>query len=282
MQLDWEKFTLQLGQTWHPLAVLQCYADTISFNNGVPIDIYSRSPLIKATYHGTNFDFIACLSTQLDFNSDGPNGFSTEYMRNAIVPNLHAQLQGLFGKHVAGIGVDYKRLRPRIETFTGFKTSESLSSVAAIAYLSLNFPSVVFRTKVIFGQNAHDYGMISGYAVHTIDPITDERTYANLQAVSYWIDVAVVKSKKIEPGIFIGYVKNIGATKTILPNVVDTTGTVTEKRIFGFGTDADHVFRVSPRCRWRINKLTLAGEIEYTRAAFGTINNKGKGITFLT
>ncbi len=276
MQLDWEKLTLQLGQTWHPLAVLQCYADTISFSNGNPIEIYSRSPLIKTIYHGHNFDFIASASTQLDFTSDGPEGFSTKYIRDAIIPSLHAQIQGRFGAHVAGSGIDYKRLRPRIVTNDDFKTSESINSIAAIWYLALNFPSVVFRTKVSFGQNAHDYGMIGGYAVHTIDSTTDERTYTNIRAISAWIDLAVVKNKKIEPGLFIGYVKNLGASKPITLDLVDNNKNVLERRIFGFGNDTDYVFRISPRIRWRIHNLTVAGELEFTRAAFGIIDNNGK------
>lgn len=278
VQLDWEKLTLHLGHTWHPIAVLECYADTISFNNGIPIEIYSRGPVAKAIYRcSPHFKLIGAVATQLEFNSDGPDGFSAKYMRNAIIPNLHAQIQGKFGEHVFGTGIDYKRLRPRLKTNTGFKADESISSVAAIWYLALNFPSVVFRTKINFGQDAHDYGMISGYAVHTIDPVTDERTYTNLRAVSAWIDFAIVKSKKIEPGLFIGFAKNIGATKNIILNKVDPNNSDNnEKRIFGFATDVDHVFRISPRFRWRINKLTLAGEIEYTRAAFGTINTKGK------
>ncbi len=276
VQLDWKKLTLQFGQTWHPIAVLECYADTISFNNGAPIEIYSRAPLVKAIYRCSHIKLIGAAATQLEFISDGPDGFSAKYMRNAIIPNLHAQIQGKFGEHVAGTGIDYKRLRPRIVTNKGFKTDESISSIAAIWYLALNFPSVVFRTKIMFGQDAHDYGMISGYAVHTMDPVTDKRTYTNLCAVSAWIDLAIVKSKKIEPGLFVGYAKNIGASKNIILDKVDNDNKVTEKRIFGFATDVDHVFRISPRCRWRINKLTLAGEIEYTRAAFGTINTKGK------
>ena len=77
-------------------------------------------------------------------------------------------------------------------------------------------------------------------------------------------------------GVFFGFIKNLGARTTIFPNVTDADGTVTEERVFGFGTRISHMVRIQPRVSWRIREYEFAGELEYTRAAFGTLNECGK------
>ena len=120
--------------------------------------------------------------------------------------------------------------------------------------------------------------MIGGYAVSSIDQDCDQQTYTSLNVIAAWNDTQITKSKSIMPGWFIGFVKSLGARDTVLPNVVDAEGTVTERRIFGIGTDIDYVFRFSPRLEWKVSNFLLGVELEYTRAAFGTIDNTGNVI----
>jgi len=277
-QLDWEKYTLIVGQAWHPMYIPTCFPETISFNTGDPMEPFSRNPQFRFTYHNKRINIIAAALSQIRFFNDGPDGFSSKYIRNAVVPNLHGQIQIKIGNHLIGTGLDYKRLVPRIETNKGFKVRESINSIAAIWYACLDWPSFYFRTKITFAENSTNFAMLGGYAVHTIDSVTDERTYTNLRTFAIWLDTAVRKIKKIEPGIFIGFTKNLGASKTIEPNITDDTDNVTEKRVFGIGTDVGSVFRISPRLRWYIKKITAAAELEYTRTTYGTLNNKGKVI----
>ena len=276
IQLDWENVSLQLGQTWHPLSTFRkCNPITVSFNRGVPFNLRTFNPLIQATYHTEHFAIIGAATSQVSAISDGPDGPSSTYIRNALIPNLHVQIHGLFGDHVTGVGVDYKRLRPRIVTNNDFKTSESINSIVAIGFLSLNFPTFFIHTKISYAQNAREYTSFGGYAVHSINPVTDERTYTNISIATIWSEFVYRKHKKIEPAIFIGFLKNLGAGKTIIPNLVDNNNII-ERRIFGRGLDIDYLFRISPRCKWYINNFMIAAELEYTRAAFGTIDNKGK------
>ena len=44
--------------------------------------------------------------------------------------------------------------------------------------------------KVIYAQNAADHIMIGGYAVRTIDPVTDARTYSPTASINGWIDMS--------------------------------------------------------------------------------------------
>lgn len=272
--LDWQNISLLAGQYWHPLFVPECYPDTISFNSGIPIEQLAREPQIRFTPKVGRANLILAAISQLNFENDGPQGLNSKYARDAVIPNLHAQLQIPINSHVVGIGIDYKRLVPRLVTDKNYKVTESINSTSALAYIGLNWPTVTFNTKVVYAQNLTNADSISGYAVTCINPTTDERQYTNLQSVSFWIDTAY--KKKVEPGLFAGYVKNIGAQKTIIQSIVNDQGE-TVSLIYAAGQeDVDYVLRISPRIRWFLKPVVFAAELEYTRASFGTVTNSGK------
>lgn len=273
---DWDTVSLLGGQAYHPFYVLQCYPGTINFNGGVPIEILSRNPQIRVTYSPTeNIQLIGTALSQLDFTSDGPQGFTPIYMANAVMPMLDAQIKGFIGDHVVGAGVDYMRIVPRLETNTGLKTTESLGSIRAMAFTAFNWEKFQFRLKGYYAQNATDFDGFGGYAVSTIDSFNDQRTYTNLNCAAAWFDCDLTRHKTFKPGLFFGFVKNLGANETVIPNLLNEDGTIKEKRIFGQGTNVRTVIRISPRFRWKIKNFELGAEIEYTRAAYGTINECG-------
>lgn len=275
MQLDWEKYSFIAGQTWHPVIVPFCWVETISFNGGIPFEPFSRSPQVRFTYQNERIRIIAAALSQVRFFNDGPEGFTAKYLRNAVVPNLHGQLQIKMGEHRLIASLDYKRLVPRIVTNKGFKVRESINSVLAFLLACLEWQDFYFRTKLTFAENGTNFGMFSGYAVHTIDPITDKRTYTNIREITFWIDTAI-KIKNLEPGLFIGASKNLGSSKSIKLNVTDNAGMILERRVFGIGPDINTAFRIAPRLRWYVKKIVPAAELEYTRASYGTLTTKGK------
>ncbi len=279
MMLTWEKVQMLMGQAYHPLYVIGVDPRTISFNTGIPLDTFSRNPQFRIAYKPEkHFELTFCGSAELDFPTDGPIGKSTTYLRDSVTPMLDFRLDTYWGEHRAGLGIDYKRIRPRLKTDTGLKTNETLNSAIAIAYTKLKWDSFNTRFKFIFYQNATDQNMIGGYAVKTVDPDSDKREYANLNGIAFWNDTDITYSKSIIPGWFIGIAKNLGARTTILQNVIDTGGNITDRRIYGDGTDLNYLFRVAPRILWKINNFTFAAEVEYTRAAYGTINCDGEVI----
>ena len=278
-KLQWETVSIIAGQWYHPFYTYNgsIYPRTISFNTGIPIDTFSRNPQFRVTWSPSKaIDVIGCISREVDFPSEGPIGASTTYMRNAVIPMTDFQMAFHFNDHHLGFDVEYKRIVPRLVTDTGLKAHESLSSGGMIAYAAFNWDTLSLWSKLAFIQNATDQNMIGGYGVHCLDVMDDRREYANLNTIAWWLDGNYTKSDSVIPGWFIGVVKNLGAGKIILPNVVDSEGVVTEKRIFGSGTDIDTVFRFSPRIQWRIQNFNFCAEVEYTRAAYGTINDTGK------
>lgn len=281
VQIDKDPITLIFGQNWNGVFILDCYPHTVSFNYGSPFELYSRAAQVYVEYHLTpdiSIITTACEEVQLQFISDGPQGLSSTYMHNAVVPNLHIQLRGYHNESMFGAAFDYKRLVPRLETNTGYKAYESINSVAAFAYGKAVVDPLTLRAKIIFVQNGTDYLSLGGYAVHSIEPVTDRRTYANLQAVTGWLDLDFNYHNWLKPGLFIGYGKNLGATDSIIPAITDAQGNVIEDLVYGIGTNTSTNWRVSPRVRWEINNLTFAWEVEYSHADYGTLNSHGVAV----
>lgn len=278
-KLDWKNFSFLFGHTWHPVVYME--PPTINYNGPSPFDYYARAPQFSCTYHTSkNCDLIATVISETDYTSDGPYGFITEYMRWAKIPNLHLQSRWFLNDHLTGIGIDYKRIAPRIVSNTGFKVHERLSSFAIIWYLRLKWSSFEMNAKINGGQNTTEYGSIGGYAVvrDSTNPITNERKYTNTNNVSLWLDFAIIKNKKIQPGIFIGFAQNLGSHKEIEFDTVDKNGKVIEQKVFGFVPRVNNVFRITPRITSVIYNVTFAGEVEYTSAAYGTLTRYAKAI----
>ncbi len=276
IELTWDKASLIAGQTWHPLYVPGVDPRTISFNTGSPIEVFARSPQIRLTYTpNVNLSLLFAASSELESLTDGPIGFSSSYLRNAVIPRLDFRLDTYLSEHRIGADIDFKRIQPRLKTDTGLKTREKLSSVIATIYGSFQWDSMNTRTKFIFYQNATDMTMLGGYAVDSVNPTPDDQTYRNLNGISFWNDTEITKSKTVIPGWFIGFAKNLGARGPICQNVVDADGKVTDKRIFGIGTDLNYLFRFSPRVLWKVKNFALGIELEYTRAGYGTIDCNG-------
>jgi len=279
---DWGDKLLLFGQYWAPMFIPICAPDTISFDAGIPFDPYKRTPQLRFAKIFDPFEITFCASSEVNFVNDGPIGGSSTYLRNAVVPNMNVRLTATLGKtkdHYLGVDLDYRRIVPRLVTAQCLKTHESLNSFRFEAFASLNWPAFSIRSKVGFEQNATDYDSISGYAVHSINPVTDERTYTNFNAATTWVDF-IKYYKTFEPGLFIGYIKSLGTNNSIIPCVKynDTCGQeVCEKLIYSYGReDLDYVFRVTPRVRFYWKPVVLGAELEYTRAGWGTVNTRGK------
>lgn len=272
LTLDWKRASLLLGHTWHPVVFLE--SKTINYNGSTPFDFYARCPQLAFTYHTSkNVDLIAVAASQVDYDNDGPYGYDSDYIRWALVPNLHLQCKWFLKNHTMSFGFDYRRLTPRLKSDTDFKVNEHINSIAAIWYLGLKWPSIEVNTKVNWGQNVNNYNGIGGFAVRegSADPITDHREYTNISAIGAWMDIEIVKNKKIKPAIFIAYTQNLGSSQPIDFDIVDNNNVLIERRIYGFVPDVHNVIRISSRLTSDINNMTFAGEVEYTRAAYGTI-----------
>ncbi|MBN8707356.1 MAG: hypothetical protein J0L62_15905 [Bacteroidetes bacterium] len=269
VKLDWPNSSLLVGQTWHPMFIAEMFPGVVSFNTGAPFQPFSRNPQIRFSYSVNNIKAIVAAVSQRDFTSNGPDGFSSTYLRNSVIPNLHLQVQYSADGNLIGAGLDYKKLTPRLATSKTasspkFVTDQSVAGFAGIGYVKLQLDPVVIKTEVVIGSNLSDHLMLGGYAVQSVNDSTSAETYTPIQVFSVWGELST--GTTFETGIFAGYTKNLGAEGNI------------NGSYYGRGTTISHVFRVSPRLVWNSGKTRIATELEYTQAGYGTTNNQRKGI----
>jgi hypothetical protein len=263
VKLDWENTSLLVGQTWHPLFIAEMFPGVVSFNTGVPFQPFSRNPQVKFTQSFDKLKFIITAASQRDFSSAGPDGFTSTYLRNSVIPNLHLQFQYSNEDLFAGAGIDYKNITPRLVTPRRIKTNETISSLAYTGFFKLNFNPVTFKLQGIYGGNLADQIMLGGYAVSSIDTISGSEQYTNINCLSVWGEISA--GKDIEYAVFAGFTKNLGSKDNIAGPY------------YGRGTNIENVFRISPRVQYNSGKIRLSTEIEYTSAGYGIPDNLNKG-----
>lgn len=270
LELESEHFDFLAGQTWHPMYLPVESPDTISFNTGTPINPYSRNPQFRILYHDDTWDILGAAMGFLNFRPDGPLGPQNIYFRDAMMPNLHLQARYKWdcATNFVGTGVDVMRICPRLVSNLNYKEVNPFTAFSAIVYSRLSYDEhIILYSKFAYAQNANMWYMIGGYAVHSVDPLTDIRTYTPLRTISFWSEL--IFEGTTEPALFIGFAKNLGAKKTIIQSIDG------ENTVYGLGTDIKTLFRASPRIRWYIESFVVGAEIEYTRAAYGFLNQFG-------
>ena len=266
VQLSWEHFMLMVGQYWHPLYVEEVRPKTIGLNLGAPFHPFARHTQIRFTYKTGEFYFIAIAASQRDYASSGPGGRSSVYLRNAVLPNLDLQIQWKPAKHVIGAGIDYKMIQPRLSVDFSpngeYKTTEKVKSWALTAFAKLDFPAILVKTQIVWGQNLTEFIMLGGYVEKDIDSISHKITYAPTSQISAWADLST-KGKIIKFGILAGYAANLGYEGPAMG------------KYYGLGQDIGYLYRVSPRIEWYSGRFMLAAEFEYTVAAYGDTDKNG-------
>jgi len=269
VNLDWKETSLMAGQYWHPMFVTDCFPGTVSFNTGAPFQPFTRNPQLRLTQNLAN-NFIAILAaySERDFQDYGPAGQSSVYLRNAIIPGFHLQLQYKSDNLLFGAGGDFKSLKPKLVTSKNVSTEEKVNSMAVEGYLKFILQSVTVKLEGVYGKNLANMFMIGGYAVNSIDTATGIEKYTPVNIFSVWGDIS--GGKTIELGIFGGFTKNLGADDNIINS--------NSSSFYSRGYNIEGLFRLSPRVVFNSGKARIAFELEYTSAAYGTPNalNKGK------
>lgn len=261
-KLRWEKSELLFGQFWHPMFVPEVIPNVISLNTGAPFQPFIRNPQISYTHYFGDFNLSFTLITQRDNASDGPAGASPQYIRNSLMPNAHLQLQHKTENHIWGLAADYKVLQPRLETPVRLKTNESIGSYAFMAYYKYKSEKFLWCAKTIYGQNLTEHLMMGGYAVRSYDELSSFETYTPTNHLNLWSFIGYGENVRL--GLFGGLLKNFGTTH-------ENTGIY-----YGRGHDIDYLYRLAPSVSFISNSVQISTELEYTAAAFGSPDDKGR------
>jgi hypothetical protein len=270
LKLEWPHSELMVGQFWHPMFVTESFPDVVSFNTGAPFQPFNRSPQIRFTRKLGAMSLVATALAQRDFLSNGPDGTTSAYLRNAALPELNLKLQ--YGSKndarktetVAGFGADVMKLSPRIVTAAGYETDESLTGLAAMAFFKQKRPKWTWKAEAVWGQNLHHLTMLGGYAVrNVVDEVRMDWAYTPIGTLSFWSEI-MTNGSPWQTGLFAGYSKNLGSPHEI-------TGAN-----YARGFNIDELYRLSPRLVYNVGKLRFAGEAELTAASYGTPDLFGK------
>ncbi|MFC2107581.1 hypothetical protein ACFLRY_04535 [Bacteroidota bacterium] len=272
VKLNWTKTELLVGQYWHAMFITKSFPGTVSFNTGVPFQPFSRNPQIRLTQKLGKFSVIATAMTEVDFMDNGPVGPNTRYIRNAGLPEFNLRFE-FFNKKTdkdceffAGIGGNFKMLRPQIASDSGYQTKQTVEGYAGQFYAKWKNPKLTVKVQAVYGQMFYSMTMLGGYAVEkVIDPVKGYVQYIPTNTMSFWGDIHT-NGKKWQVGVFGGYTKNMGADKNfIAPN-------------YSRGGNIAYVYRIAPRFIYNAGKFRIAPELDYTVAAYGTPDIADKGI----
>lgn len=263
VKFDWERTSLLVGQTWHPMFISEVFPGVVSFNTGAPFQPFSRNPQMRLSQTFDHIKMIITAASQRDFSSNGPDGFTSAYLRNSAIPNLNAQLQFSKENNLIGVGLDFKKITPRIVTTKNFITEKSISTFSFTGYFKLNADPFIIKSQAVYGPNLSDLMMIGGYAVRATNAADGQEEYTGIKVLSTWAEI--VYGKELEFGLFGGYSKNLGADENISGSY------------YGRATNIDNLLRISPRVQWNSGKSRISTELEYTSAAYGKNNNSNKG-----
>lgn len=296
IKLSWEHAEFLAGQYWHPMFVTSNFPGTVSFNTGTPFQPFSRNPQLRFTYKAGNINLIAAAMEQVDFKDGGPSGASTQYIRNAVMPELNLRLEYKTNKLLFGLGANYKTLQPRnliensdmlIEydgdeyTVAGssIKATDKVQGTSFFAYGNFTAKKFIAKLYAIQGQMLYGMTNLGGYAESnvvyeqfnydlgdgTLIPLQKivQIEYTPVKTNSYWADLVYKMSGDVSFGIFGGLSQNKGAIDEI-------TGAN-----YSRGTNIAYLYRISPRMIYNADKFRIAPEIEYTVAAYGNPDEMG-------
>jgi hypothetical protein len=259
-KMTWKHAEMLMGQYWHPLFTPEVSPGIASLNTGAPFQPFNRTPLVSVTGIFGKFRIFGAFITQRDNASDGPFGATSSYMRNAVVPNLHLQFQFKSSHHMAGIGGDYKLIKP-LQVINDAVAKGKLGSYSFLAYYKMNYGDLSIKIKGVYGQNLTEHLMLGGYAQLPFDSSGTDYHYTPTQHIFTWAQLSF--GKKYQGYLFGGYAKNLG---TIQENI---------GAYFARGKDLAWLYRVSPGFSCTFDKLQCNVEAEYTVAGYGTPAAKG-------
>ena len=267
VMLTWKKADLLIGQYWHPLYIENIGPKTIGLNLGAPFHPFARHNQVRLSYGNSVYRIIAVAASQRDYASDGPDGRSPKYLRDAKWPNLDLQCMFTPGNNIYGIGFDWKRIIPRLAFDFGaddvHALHDAVNSFAVTAFTKLEFPRLLLKSQAVWGQNLTEFIMLGGYVEKDIDSVAHSITYSPGSQISVWADLST-RGKVVKFGMLAAWARNLGYDGPAAGNY------------YGMGSDIAYLYRVSPRVEWYSGRMMLALELEYTAAAYGMPDMNGK------
>ena len=268
--LGFGKSTLLVGQTWHPFYG-EVAPEILNLNMGAPFQPFSRAPQVRYRYFNKGVQISASALWQSQYQSVGPKTNDSEdlstqksnvYLKNSCIPEVALNLDYKKSGVIAGIGVDMTSLVPRTKSeYEGnvYKVDERITSFSAEAHAKYSANNWLVAAKTVYGSNFTQASGVGGFGITGVDKVTGERKYTPIRVSSIWINVAY--GKKVRPGVFVGYLKNLGAND-IVDGVMGT----------GISDGLSQIVSASAEVTWNLPHWKFGAEYLLTNAFYGKLD----------
>jgi hypothetical protein len=270
VNFNWGNTSLLVGRNWNQFVSIEVIPQVISLNIGIPFQPFNRSDQITLTQKAGNFSFIASASYQNDFVNVGPLGRSAIYQNKSVIPNLHGQMKYKSENTILGIGLDYKRLKPKEFTISPenggkYKAANSLGLPAILGYAQIKSNKLTLAAKSILAANANENIMVGAFGIKSVNQQTGAEEYTPYKHWFLWTDIRY--GNKVKTGVLFGYLKNLGAVENLVPTTT----------VYGLGENIAQMYKVSPSITYSTGKVMMGFEIEHFIVDYGSINHLDKG-----
>ena len=272
---DWGKDKLLVGQTSHPF-----FGDVspqiLNLNTGSPFQPFGRAPQIRYRHNNGALKLQAALVWQSKCKSHGPtaddgtgkgNARNQYPHKNSTIPEIALGIDYKANGWIAGVGIDMLSIAPRTKAIgadeTTYKVDERLTTVSYEAHLKYQKDKLFFAAKSVLGANFTHTSMVGGYGIKAEDAKTGEREYTPFRNSSNWINI--VYGKKWKPGVFFGYIKNLGTADDMISSTV-----------YGTGTNIDQLLTGTFELTYNVPHWKVGAEYNYTSAWYGKTQKDGK------
>ncbi len=268
VNLDWGTSAVLVGQTWHPLFG-DVSPSVLNLSTGAPFQPFNRSPQVRYRYTSRGgFMMTGAAVWQAQYTSAGPDGKTHNYLKNSCIPELYAAIDFKRPTFQVGAGVEMLSLKPRTKAEINgatYKVNERVTSISAEAHAKYSANLWTVGAKTVYASNLTHCSMPGGYAVTAIDPTTGEQDYSPLHHSMTWLNVTY--GKKWQPGLFVGYLKNLGCGNEVVGSV------------YGTNTNLDQVVNVSAQLSYNLPSWKIGLEVTPCWAWYGSINTANGRIT---
>ena len=272
---DWGKNKVLVGQTSHPFFG-EVSPQILNLNTGSPFQPFGRAPQIRYRHNSGALQLQAAAVWQSQFKSHGPsaddgtgkgNARNQYPHKNSNVPELALGLDYKANGWIAGVGIDMLSIVPRTKAIgadeSTYKVDERLTTVSYEAHLKYQKDKWFVAAKSVLGSNFTHTSMLGGYGIKAENAKTGEREYTPFRNSSNWINI--VYGKKWKPGIFVGYIKNLGTADDMISSTV-----------YGTGTNIDQLWTGTFELTYNVPHWKIGAEYNYTSADYGTTQKDGK------
>lgn len=264
MEFKWEKATLLAGQDWHPFFTLNCFAKTVGINTGAPFNPFSRTPQLKFNYKTGKILFTAATLYELQFATIGPLGATSEYQRNAAIPELIGGVEFTNNGIRVGGMVAVKTVKPRLLTDSMYVTDQLLTGLNYMGYAQYTRNKLEINAKAVYGGLMTHMVMPGGFGVSAYDITTGQETYTPINYLTSYFNI--LYGKKLRVGGYLAYGKKVGNQDALYDfSGVDESPTRQWGRFLGVNT----MYRASASLVYNIKNVVLMAEFETTIANYG-------------